>query len=84
MEMELETSPAAAGTESKDLCATITALAYPSSSSSSNHFFLCWLSLLTDQHQECSSVILDTGDRIHSCQSHFISLSSVAFGLTNK
>lgn len=31
MEMELETGPAAPGTESKDLCATISALAYPSS-----------------------------------------------------
>lgn len=31
MEMELDTSPAAAGTESADLCSTITALAYPSS-----------------------------------------------------
>lgn len=38
MEMELETGPAAAGTESKVLCSTISALAYPSSSCSSHAF----------------------------------------------
>lgn len=35
METEPETGPAAAGTESTDLCATISALAYPSSSCAS-------------------------------------------------
>lgn len=71
--MELETNPAAAGTESTDLCAIASALAYPSSSGSSHVFTKipsswCLLILLINQHKNISSVIWNTRGHIQRWQ----------------
>lgn len=44
MEMELEAGPGAAGTESTDLCATVSARAYPSSSNHNPLFLMLVIS----------------------------------------